>query len=141
MATYATRADIDELYGTELLARLTDDRRAGEADQTKVDRGLEAADNIVNSYISERYTLPLPVVPGALRECAVDIAVYKIALSTTKRTPEMRTRYEDAIALLERIGCGKAGLGLTDEEASSGNNPIDNAPSRLGRSITTIRVG
>lgn len=137
---YASRDDIDELYGPELLIRLTDTTKSGVANDDIIDKGLRSADDIINAYVSERFTLPLPVIPGVLRECAVDIAVYKIALSTTKRSTEMTQRYADAIALLERIGAGKAGLGLTSDQ-TSGDTSFDNAPSRVGRSINTFRVG
>lgn len=141
MPRYASQADIVDLYGEDLLVRLTDTTRSGEVDPTVVDRGLQSADDIINSYVSERYTLPLPTVPGVLRECAIDIAVYKIALSTSKKTPEMRVRYEDAMALLERIGAGKAGLGLTPGEGTGADGTtVDTAPSRVGRSINTFRV-
>ena len=135
--TYASQEDIVDLYGEDLLVRLTDTTRSNAIDTVVVGRGLQSADDIINSYVSERYTLPLPMVPGVLRECGVDIAVYKIALSTTKKTPEMRQRYEDAIALLERIGSGKAGLGLIPGDDDP---PIDSTPTRVGRSINLRRT-
>lgn len=140
MPHYAEKTDIDEAYGEDLLIRLTDTTKSGAVDMDTIERNLTAADGIIDAYVSERYSLPLPAVPGALKECAIDIAVYKIALPTTRRTPEMRTRYEDAIALLERIGCGKAGLGLTPDQ-TSGTPGFDTGPVRVARSINTFRVG
>ena len=136
---YATKSDIDEIYGEEELIRLTDTTKSGAAEEATVERGLSAADGIIDAYLSERYTLPLPAIPAALRECGVDIALYKIALSTTKRTTEYRVRYEDAIALLERIGAGKAGLGLTSDQ-TGGDTSFDNGPTNVGRSVTTYRT-
>src|SRR3954470_3734390 len=112
---YATKEDIDELYGTDLLVRVADYDRDGTPDPAVVAKGLEGADEICDAYLSAQYTIPVVPTPGVVRNCAIDIAVYKMALGRTSRTDEMRVRYEDALALLEKISTGKVGLGLPPE--------------------------
>jgi phage gp36-like protein len=109
---YATKEDIDDLYGTDLLVRIADYDRDGAPDTEVVDRGLQAADEICDAYLSAQYPVPVVPTPGVVKNCAIDIAVYKIALGRTGRTDEMRLRYEDALAILEKISTGKVGLGL-----------------------------
>ncbi|WP_315729807.1 DUF1320 domain-containing protein [Bradyrhizobium sp. SZCCHNRI2010] len=109
---YATKQDIDELYGTDLLVRVADYDRDGTPDPDVVAKGLQAADEICDAYLSAQYQLPLATIPGIVKNCAIDIAVYKMALGRTGRTDEMRVRYEDALSILEKISTGKIGLGL-----------------------------
>ncbi|WP_316196576.1 DUF1320 domain-containing protein [Bradyrhizobium sp. SZCCHNS3053] len=109
---YATKEDIDELYGTALLVRIADYNNDREPDPEVIAKGLESADEICDAYLSAQYTIPVTPTPGVVKNCAIDIAVYKIALGRTGRTDEMRVRYEDALKLLEKISTGKVGLGL-----------------------------
>lgn len=140
---YATKTDIDELYGEDLLIRIADYNRDGAPDDDVVDRGLQSADEICNAYLSAQYSVPVIPTPGVVRTCAIDIAVYKIALGRGGRTDEMRVRYEDALLILERISTGKIGLGLppvdgTDED---GNPTTTNPNARLsGRSFDSWRA-
>jgi phage gp36-like protein len=109
---YATREDIDDLYGTDLLVRVADYNKDGQPDDDVVANGLQNADDICNAYLSAQYSVPVTPTPGIIRTCAIDIAVYKMALGRSSRTDEMRVRYEDALALLDRISKGSVGLGL-----------------------------
>jgi phage gp36-like protein len=145
--TYATKEDIDELYGTDLLVRVADYNRDGTLDEDVVARGLEAADQVCNAYLSAQYSVPVVPTPGVVKTCAIDIAVYKMALGRGQRTDEMRTRYEDALALLEKISTGKVGLGLppvTTTTTDANGNPVtvttDPNVKRSGRSFDTGRA-
>lgn len=124
--TYATKEDIDALYGQDLLVRVADYDRDGSPDDEVVARGLQSADEICNAYLSAQYSIPVTPTPGVVRTCAIDIAVYKMALGRTGRTDEMRVRYEDALLMLEKISTGKVGLGLppvTDPDDGTTTNP------------------
>lgn len=140
---YATKDDIDELYGTDLLVRVADYDRDGQPDDDVVARGLQGADEICDAYLSAQYTVPVNPVPGVVRNCAIDIAVYKMALGRGGRTDEMRVRYEDALALLEKISTGKVGLGLPPSTGTDDDgNPITTNPNvtRSGRSFDCGRA-
>jgi phage gp36-like protein len=127
---YATKTDVDDLYGTDLLVRVADYNRDGVPDQDVIDRGLQASDEICNAYLSSQYSLPVSPVPGVVKNCAIDIAVYKMALGRGARTDEMRVRYEDALSMLDKIATGKIGLGLlptTKLAVDATGNPITDA--------------
>lgn len=118
---YATKEDIDELYGTDLLVRIADYNKDREPDPEVIAKALQAADEICDAYLSAQYTIPVTPTPGVVKNCAIDIAVYKIALGQGARTNEMRVRYEDALALLDKISAGKVGLGLPPETTENGD--------------------
>jgi phage gp36-like protein len=124
---YATEEDIDELYGTDLLVRVADYDKDGTPDADVVANGLRNADDICNAYLSAQYSVPVTPIPGIVRTCAIDIAVYKMALGRSSRTDEMRVRYEDALAILDRISKGTVGLGLppvTTTTTDANGNPV-----------------
>jgi phage gp36-like protein len=124
---YATKEDIDELYGTDLLVRVADYNKDGTPDPEVIAKGLQAADEICDAYLSAQYSIPVVPTPGIVNACAIDIAIYKMALGRTSRTDEMRIRYEDALKLLERISTGKVGLGLppvTTTTTDANGNPV-----------------
>ena len=140
---YATKEDIDDLYGTDLLVRVADYDRDGAPDTEVVDRGLQSADEICDAYLSAKYTIPVTPTPGVVKNCAVDIAIYKIALGRAGRTDEMRIRYEDALAILEKISTGKIGLGLpptTGTDPDGNPIPVDPNVKTSGKSFDCGRA-
>lgn len=144
---YCTQADIEKLYGANLLVKIADKDRDGVADQEIVDGGLEAADDLIDGYVGAIAPLPISPVPGVLRRIAIDVAVYSIALGRTERTDEMRVRYDDALALLDKIGKGlialvppSSGAGSgTGSSSGTGTTPVADQ-KRLGRSVSSYRA-
>lgn len=68
---------------------------------------------IVESYIPANYTVPLPFPPAALKIAASDIARFYVNKDSA---PEVvRQRYEDAIALMERVSSKAFPLGIANE--------------------------
>jgi len=143
MANYASKSDIDDLYGEDLLVRIADFDRDGVPDADVVEKGLRGADEICDAFLSAQYTVPVTPTPGVVRSCAIDIAVYKIALGPGVRTTEFRQRYEDAIEILKQIAAGKIGLGQQpgiDPDGDGPLEPVDPAAKRKGRSFDTWRA-
>lgn len=140
MAYYVSKEDIDDLYGSDMLIRIADQDKDGVPDVDIVERGLLSADDTINAYLSTRYNVPLRVKPGILRDCGINIAVYMIAMDRSKRTEEMRIRYEDALKMLSQIALGKVGLGIppTDMDGD-GPGGIGDTRTNIGRSIDTFR--
>ncbi|CAM5398418.1 hypothetical protein AFEL58S_01996 [Afipia felis] len=128
---YATRANIEALYGADELRGVlnigSDDALSAE-DITRVDQALADGSEQIDAYLGVRYVLPLPIVPGVLRSYAIDLAMYRIALRQGLVREELRTRYEDAIKFLQAVSAGKANLpgigtdGALDAKASDGSS-------------------
>jgi phage gp36-like protein len=113
---YATRRDIEAVYGLTLLPNIADYDADGQVDEDVVTAALDHATGVINSHLSVRYKLPLATVPAFMKAAAIDLAVYRIANTADRLTNEMRLRYEDHIRHFERIADGKAGLGFEDNE-------------------------
>jgi phage gp36-like protein len=138
---YASKEDIDELYGTDLLVRVADYDKDGTPDPLVVSKGLRAADEICDAYLSAQYTIPVVPTPGVVQNCAIDIAVYKMALGRGSRSDEMRVRYEDALTLLEKISTGKVGLGLPPTTGTDDNGDPTTTNPNVRRSGGSFDCG
>lgn len=142
MAVYASKADIDALYGERLLARIVDRDDDGEADTTGVEAALLSADRLIDGYVGSAYTLPLPSIPPILTELAIDIAVYRVSLELGSRTDEMRIRYDDAVCRLKDISNGKLTLAFPavgTGDPSTGGTPATNEKTKAARSFSSYR--
>lgn len=135
--TYASAADIAEIYGADQLARLMDSDGDGISENASIARALTYTDAQINSYLGVRYALPLPATPDLVKMLAIDIAVYRIAQDHTRLTDEMAKRYDDAIRQLDKLATGKAVLpipttsGAPEVAAQADAVIVVDAPERL----------
>ena len=130
MPHYAASTDIVALYGVQklgLVAGLIQQGPDKIPDPGVVDAGLQAADDLIDTYLSAQYDVPIKYVSGSLRRIAIDVAMYTMALGRAQRTEEHRVRYEDALKLLDKMAKGDVGLGLppqdTDGDGVAETNP------------------
>lgn len=124
--SYATRQDMEEVFGTVEVVKLTDRSRTGAIDDAILNKGLVRASSEIDSYIGSRYPLPLTValVPEALIDRCCDIARFKLCGSGgVQVTEEIRLRYEDTVRYLEKVAAGsiKLGAGQTGGEIKTTN--------------------
>lgn len=103
--TYATRADLEDRYGTDELQQRESMLPAG-----AVAGALADADAEIDSYLATRYTLPLASVPSLLKRLACSIARY--SLLGDAASDRARTDYEDARRMLVGLSNGSVTLGL-----------------------------
>lgn len=121
---YSTLADIKKAVPEEVLVQLTDDEGFGDVDQGRVDEAIASADEEINSYCGERYSVPFTTVPGIVKKISVDIAVYNLYSRKVEEAPDIRKeRYKSAIRQLEGIAKGTISLGV---------DPAPSAPSEGG---------
>lgn len=113
---YASQQDIQDRVGEDLLYTVADRQRDQVLDTAAIARALDDASSEIDGYLSERYALPLATPPVWGTRLCVDIAVYRLAVSADTLSNDIKARYEMAVAFLQRVGTGKAGLGLARQE-------------------------
>lgn len=128
---YATQADIVTRYSEADLLVIADRDNDQVADVDVVARALEDAAAEIDTYVSAKYSLPLPSIPDVLVRLNVDIAVYRLSTDAAQATDERRQRYEDAIALLKDISKGVASLGISEPPPSSNGGAVLISNGRL----------
>jgi phage gp36-like protein len=129
---YATLDDLKKKLSDDELLRLTDDQDLDVIDEAIVNAAIEAAGVEVDSYLGERYSLPLNPVPGIVSKIAQDIAVYNLyARNHEGPTEHWEKRYLNAIKLLDRIAEGQVTLGATDPDSGESELPKIDSSGRV----------
>jgi phage gp36-like protein len=121
--TYASEIDFVNAFGEQLTIELTnlEDPTADAINSDVFDRVAADGDSLIDSYLSGRYALPLPNVPGVLRSLSLDIYRYKLGHNAQEE--DVRRRYDDALALLKEIALGLVNLGLPATQEAPGPGP------------------
>ena len=128
--SYCSQQDLVDRYGSDELGLITSGVK-GQIDGTKVARALTDTDSLINSYIAERYTVPVNPVPSALNAAACAIARYKLWVN--KASERITQDYKDALAWLVQIAAGTASLADAQSaptEQVSGSSVKIVAPAR-----------
>lgn len=123
---YATRIDIEELYGADFIADILDENVDADA---AIAGAMSRASAEIDTHLSIRYPVPISGKPNALITPCVDIGIYRLTNSHAHLTDSIRDRYKDAVDLLKRIADGKAGLGVDEPSVSTGPETSDNGAS------------
>ncbi|WP_047257999.1 gp436 family protein [Chromobacterium subtsugae] len=110
---YAAQADMVARFGDLEIIQLTDRARTGQIDAGVLQGALDDASCEIDSYLADRYLLPMPQVPRILVGLCCDIARYRLSGAETIETNVVRDRYRDAVAYLQRVALGKVTLGVT----------------------------
>jgi phage gp36-like protein len=129
---YATRADVEEIYGANLLLVLADRDGDGTLDTEEegiADAALDMATSQIDMYIGSRYVVPLDPVPEYIKVVCIDIAVYRMAHEHAPRTQEMRLRYEDAMRYLEGVAKGTIAVEGATEDTAGGGTDVGSSAS------------
>lgn len=131
---YATLAGFIKQYGENAVLLVADRDDDGVIDAPVVEDALARASAEIDSYVSAKHRLPLPVVPDRFPGLAGDIALYLLSSEGGALTEDKRKRYEDAISYLRRVASGDAGLGLPTppDQESSGEAWFESQPKRFG---------
>ncbi len=120
--TYATRSDIEGIYGARHLATLV----PVDVDlDVAVGNALAEAKAEIDVYLRARYSLPLAVVPQLLRTCAIDIACYRLAVTAAALSDEVAGRAKRAIEILKDVGAGRAKLDELEPPPAAGGGAGD----------------
>jgi phage gp36-like protein len=107
---YATAKDFIAKFGEIETAQITDLENEGDLNSKTLTVALSDASDELNTYLSGRYTLPLPdtVVIKPLSRACCDIARYY--LYKDRPTEEVAKRYENTIKWLKDVAAHRANL-------------------------------
>lgn len=130
--SYATQADMVKRFGEREVIALTDRSFAGTIDADVLAGAIVEAGTEIDAHLAGRYSTPLLPVPSLLIGVACDLARYRLCGAAVVTTEEIRTRYKDAIKLLEKISEGKLTLG---------GMPVDGSPVATTNTIRFISAG
>lgn len=116
---YAVAQELIDRFGEREMLQLTnpEDPRNGAIDAFVIDTAIADADARIDSYIGQRYSLPLASVPASIKDACMHLARYN--LYGNQKPEWVKERANDTIAWLKDIATGKAGLGLPEEPSAA----------------------
>lgn len=136
---FATYEEIEERHPREL-AVLAADETTRLPDRARVDAALIDVSTEIRAILYARYSAAdLDRLDadsrGALRLYAIDMALYRVALASSRVTDPVRERYETAVKRLQAIATGRGGLTMvgdgadpSDPDAASGSGASPSMP-------------
>lgn len=104
--SYATQQAMVATFGQAQIVQASS-RGGTEIDTAVLTRAIEDADRLIDSYLAERYALPLAGRAFPVRQ-ACDIAMYY--LLGTRVMESAQTRYDQALSFLRDVARGVASL-------------------------------
>jgi phage gp36-like protein len=107
---YATESDLITKFGETEIDDLID-----QESPNKLQDALDDAESEVNSYLAQRYTVPLSTVPNTIKSACCDIARYR--LYSHNATEEVNQRYKDRIAWLKLLSKGELSIGVAEQSS------------------------
>jgi phage gp36-like protein len=112
---YCTQDDLLKMISRIELAQLTCE--AGDEPDTQVVAWAAAqAGGEIDSYLGERYQLPLSEVPPQVQALAVDMALYHLFTRRGVVPQARRQKYAAALDFLKEVAAGRAVLAGTTGE-------------------------
>ena len=111
--SYVTADAMLKKFGESELITLTDNERPYKdaINQEKLQAAIDAANTEIDCYIAGRYRLPLQTTPPFLTDLGCNIARYHACLGNVATNSDIKTRYDNAVKILEKIAKGLIQLG------------------------------
>ena len=136
---YSTATDLANYIPSEQIRQLTDDNDTDEIDQDKLNDCIRRADDLIDSYLRGRYTVPLTTVPALIRDISTKLASYflfKRSLILTLPEPIA----DDYKYCNENLGKIQRGVitpfPSSEEPAFFGNNKLPGQGSSVVNEVT-----
>jgi phage gp36-like protein len=136
---YSTATDLQNYLPAEQVRQLTDDNDTDDIDLEKLNDAIRRADDLIDSYIRGRYTVPLVNIPALIRDMSTKLASYflfKRSLILTLPDP-IKEDYSDANNMLMKIQRGQVTpFEQQDEPVFFNSNKVSGQGSSVINEVT-----
>lgn len=137
---YALIVDLINRLGNKAVVELTNPNvRATEVNAEVAKSALSDGQGLVDSYIGQRVSLPLAIVPPFIKTLTLDLAIYYLQsklISHNKESSSVKL-YDEAIKHLERFAKGETSLGLSIDNVDKNDLGKTDKPSQNKAEITS----
>ncbi len=126
--SYCTIEDIQSIIPSQHLINLTNDTApAKEINILRVEGAIEYADEFINSYLRNKYKLPLTYIPDIIKQVSTDISCYRLYSRRPQDIPEhIKENYKEAKNILSQLQGEKMLLDLPSEHPQE--DVVNSAP-------------
>ena len=129
MPRYLTRAQLEPKFpgGPSLLLQICDDTDEAvywmPGADAVCDGQIERAENMLDSYLQGRYTVPLTTVPAVIQDAVAELAAWYLisrrGYDENGSDKSVKITYDDRIKWLQQVNQGKIDLGVSDPAPQS----------------------
>ncbi|MGN0193369.1 MAG: gp436 family protein [Candidatus Gastranaerophilaceae bacterium] len=118
---YCTLEDLKNRITEKTLINLTQDVLPATAINTETaEDNIKIADDLINSALRNKYTLPLKSVPDLIRQISADITIYRLYCRRPQKVPDNYVKnYEVALQILKELQSGSKRLDLPSSAGES----------------------
>ena len=129
---YCTIDDLINRITEKALILLTQDSSpATTVNEDIVNENIEIAEDLINSSLRNKYSLPLKAVPNIVKQLCADITIYRLYCRRPQDVPDnYKKNYEIALQILKDL---QSGSKVLDLPSSFGN---DNQPATSALYLT-----
>lgn len=127
---YSHLENLKMIIAEQELKNLTNDENsiAETINIEKVNNAIDYADRLIDTYLRNKYVLPLKFIPPIIEQLSVDIAAYRLYSRRPRKLPEhIVTNYQEAIKILTALQKEQMILDLPHEHTTEDVNP----PARM----------
>lgn len=122
---YTTTDQLISQFGIEEMTLLSDRQGTGIMDETVLIDAIRRAESEVDSYLAERYSVPLlhteEKLPEIVTAITGDITRYRLTGGDIRDSDPVRARYVDALNWLRSVADGTVSIpGLTVQDEHAG---------------------
>lgn len=127
MGNYATQADLKGRYEDDReVAEMTLDVESGTPDTDVLDEVIDGAEGEINSYLANRYRVPVDVsgigdaqLTADLKSLTLDIACWRLETRVNKVSESRQAAYDRAVSRLGELAKGTVLLPATAAPSES----------------------
>ncbi len=131
MPSYITQSEFTTRFDETEIKQILGVTASGTIVSTKLDDAVIDAEAEVDSYLAQRYDLPLDSAPTRLKNVVCDIVRYRIY--DDRASEEVRDRYKDAVKWLTALAKGQVTLGVAAATAPVGGVATTTVTRRFSR--------
>ena len=119
---YSSQSDLNEVYTSQELIRLTDDENTGNINSDRVTAAITKADNMINAYMRAQHDVPISPVPELIQNLSTSLAAYFVWKRRRKGQidEEREITYKNDMQTLKDINTGKLIINDTESFANTG---------------------
>jgi Mu-like prophage protein gp36 len=128
---YCTQADLEAAIGLKKLSQLSDVNRTSSdyVDTVQVASAIEAADSLIDSYASKRYSVPFETPTRQIRQLAIKLTIHELKDRRCMVLPEDTLAQDARLKWLKMLSEGGVTPG-TDPTPQAHSMVVDAAYER-----------
>jgi phage gp36-like protein len=110
MSAYCTQQNLIDRFGMADMQRAVDYAADGELDSDSIDRAINGASGVIDSYVAGLYAVPLVPIPDVARDCCIALTWCRLLGGRDSLTEKWEKECDKWLDWLKDVAAGTAKL-------------------------------